>query len=356
MIKTSKLSFTLLCAMFLVSATFAQSEQQRVNDYIDKYKELAINEMLRTGVPASITLAQGLLETGGGQSDLASVANNHFGIKCKAGWTGETMYHDDDAKGECFRKYPTAEDSYKDHSEFLKNRPPYAFLFKLDPTDYEGWAMGLKKAGYATSSVYAKSLIRTIVENNLQQYSLLALQRMGKDESMLSTAVLTEKKEVEEIQDEVAENKSTVPLVVDEAKPKSKIKYPNSIFIINESKVVYAEAGTSLLALANNHKVALKKLIEFNDLEESDILNAGQLVYLEKKSKKGTRDIHIVEEKETLLEISQKEGVQLLTLLDYNGLKRGMQPAAGERIYLKFPAPSSPKLASASGPKNTTSM
>ena len=159
---TNRIAATLLSVIIFFSAASAQTDQ-RANAYIELYKELAISEMIRTGVPAAITLAQGILETAGGQSDLASMANNHFGIKCKAGWTGESMLHNDDAKNECFRKYPSAEDSYKDHSDFLKTRPPYAFLFKLDPTDYEGWAKGLKKAGYATSNTYATALIKMII-------------------------------------------------------------------------------------------------------------------------------------------------------------------------------------------------
>src|SRR4051794_20661431 len=171
MIKFPKLTTTLLSAISLLSTVFGQTDKLRIDAYVNSYKELAISEMLRTGVPASITLAQGILETAGGQSDLAAVANNHFGIKCKPEWTGETMTHDDDLKNECFRKYQSVEDSYRDHSDFLKSRPFYAFLFKLDPTDYEGWAKGLKKAGYATNPTYAQQLIRLIVENNLQSYS-----------------------------------------------------------------------------------------------------------------------------------------------------------------------------------------
>ena len=169
----SRLVTSLLVALSLFSAAFAQSDKQRIDAYVNLYKDLAIAEMMRTGVPASITLAQGIIETAGGQSDLASTANNHFGIKCKSGWTGESMQHNDETKNECFRKYSTVEDSYKDHSDFLKSRPNYAFLFKLDPTDYEGWAKGLRKAGYATNPAYAQSIIKMIVENNLQQYSLL---------------------------------------------------------------------------------------------------------------------------------------------------------------------------------------
>lgn len=368
--KYTKLLTTIILFISFLSGALAQSDKQRIDAYINQYKDIAISEMLRTGVPASIKLAQGLLETAGGQSDLASEANNHFGIKCKGDWTGDYMIHDDDSKGECFRKYPTVEESYKDHSNFLKSRPNYAFLFKLDPTDYEGWAKGLKKAGYATNPNYAQSIIKTIVENNLQEYSLLALQKMNNVEkpedtlfetnstSIALPAVLKEENNQQETV--VTNDVEFAPILIPKAemkkKPKSEIYPVNSIFTINEAKVIFAEAGTSLLALANNYNITLKKLIEFNDLEETDILSKSQLVFIEKKARKGAKDIHIVEEDETLRDIAQKEGIQLSVILDYNGLKKGMRPAAGERIYLKSSSPTSPKLASASELKIASNM
>ncbi|HEX8460695.1 MAG TPA: glucosaminidase domain-containing protein [Segetibacter sp.] len=358
MIKFPKLLSTLLSTILLVSATFAQSERQRVETYINQYKELAINEMLRTGVPASITLAQGIIETAGGQSDLAAIANNHFGIKCKAEWTGETMLHNDDAKNECFRKYSTPEDSYKDHSDFLKTRPMYAFLFKLDPTDYEGWAKGLKKAGYATSSTYAQGLIRVIVENNLQQYSLLAMHRQTFGNDLFATGALAQNDNVAN-DDDLVDTRLTSPVLLPHtAKELAKTtSYPfNSVFDINEAKVVYAEAGTSLLALANNYNVSLSKLIEFNDLDKTDILNSNQLIFLQKKSKKSNKEIHIVEANETLHDIAQKEGIQLSTIIELNNLQKGMQPATGEKIYLRSPSPSTPKLAVSASYKAEASM
>jgi len=340
----------LLSSILLLSASYGQTEKQRIDAYVITYKELAIEEMLRTGVPAAVTLAQGILETGGGQSDLAALGYNHFGIKCKPEWTGETMSHDDDAKNECFRKYSCVAESYKDHSDFLKTRPCYAFLFKLDPTDYEGWAKGLKKAGYATNPAYAQKLIKLIVENNLQDYTLLALNGENKNEEMLANV------KTEIILDEAIGAKPAAMNISDEKTKKS--LYPvNSVFSINDLKVIYADAGTSLFALANNYNVSLKKLIEYNDLtDETDILNTAQLIYLEKKSKRGTKDIHIVEADETLRDISQKEGIQLTTILQYNGLQKGMEPARGEKIYLKYNAPSSPKLAAAHNYNTASNM
>lgn len=354
MIKLSKFITTLI----LLSATLtavAQNEKGRASEYIKQYSQIAIDEMIRTGVPASITLAQGVLETGGGQSDLASIANNHFGIKCKAEWTGETYLHDDDAKNECFRKYPSVEASFQDHSDFLKARPNYAFLFKLDPTDYEGWAKGLKKAGYATNPLYSQKLLKIIVENNLQEYTLLALQ--GK--SAVDTQIFTVKNEtvspletkVDEIKEPATliETVLTAPSQLDKT---PKIENGNAqfqagkIFMINEARVLYANAGTSLFAMANQHNIAYKKLLDFNDLPEVDIINEGQLIFLQKKPKRGKTDIHVVQANENLHKISQTEGIQLASVLEFNRLTKGMEPAKGERLYLKYPAPTTPKLAS----------
>jgi len=161
--------------VFLIISSSLHAQRERAEAYINKYKDLAISEMQRTGIPASITLAQGILESQFGESDLAVNANNHFGIKCKTEWTGQKTYHDDDLKKECFRVYPSAADSYKDHSNFLMTREWYAFLFKLEPTDDSGWAYGLKKAGYATEKDYPQRLLKLINDYQLQQYSLAAL-------------------------------------------------------------------------------------------------------------------------------------------------------------------------------------
>jgi LysM repeat protein len=354
MTKLFSLSATLLSSILLFSSSYGQSEKQRIDAYVNQYKDIAIGEMQRTGIPAAVTLAQGILETGGGQSDLAALANNHFGIKCKSEWTGETMLHNDDAKDECFRKYASAEDSYKDHSDFLRLRPCYAFLFKLDPTDYEGWAKGLKRAGYATNPAYAQKLIKLIIENNLQDYTLLALNGENIHEEIFAN----EKNRPENAEASISSSdvttlvKSVPAMSISEQKIKN-TSYPvNAVFNINNLKVIYAEAGTSLLAVANNYNISLQKLLGFNELDQTDILDSPQLIYLEKKSKKGRKEIHIVEKNESLHDISQEEGIQLATIMEYNGLQKGMEPAPGEKIYLTYPAPSSPRLASAGRYKN----
>ena len=339
---TPRIIFTLLVSFCCVAKTFAQKEKERIARYIEQYKDLAIAEMVRTGIPASITLAQGVLETGFGQSDLALNANNHFGIKCKAEWTGETVLHDDDSKGECFRKYPSVEASYKDHSDFLRTRPNYASLFLLDPSDYSGWAKGLKKAGYATNPTYADRLTRIIEENNLQQFTLLALNQKQQGENgnlaQLTTITLSA----------VQQDKTSAITPDLDALQAASIKkpvYPSGVFIINDTKVLFAQAGTSLFAIANNHRITYSKLIEFNELGNDDILSQDQLIYLEKKPKRGVNEFHTVAANETLHDICQKECVQMASVMEFNHLQKGMSPAVGEKLYLKMKAGTSPKLA-----------
>jgi LysM repeat protein len=333
-----KLSFALVSLLLLSANSFAQSDA--VKKYIDSYKEIAINEEIRTGVPAAITLAQGIYESGAGLSDLAISSNNHFGIKCKETWTGDKVYHDDDAKGECFRSYSTVADSYRDHSDFLKTRPNYAFLFNLDPTDYKAWAFGLKKAGYATSSVYAYAIIKQIEDNDLEQYTLVALQHIANG-TMADVAVNNTSSTNKAINVSIKsvpgnnETEQSPEAVLEEYSGSD--NYPKGTFTINKAKVVFVEAGASLFALASNNNISLEKLQDYNDLNNNvDILSKSQLIYLEKKPKKSNnKDFHIVGNSETIEVIAQKEGVQLESLFEYNKMQKGLQPAPGEKVYLK---------------------
>ena len=317
-----------------------------VKQYIDTYKELAINEEIRSGVPAAITLAQGILESEAGQSKLSLASNNHFGIKCKNEWTGATVYHDDDERNECFRSYPTVEDSYHDHSDFLKSRPNYAFLFNLDPADYTSWARGLKRAGYATNPDYASLLIKVIDDNNLQDYTLIALDRIkhGIQADFAANGQKTATGKHAGASAETVNDQAEQPAVDIEVIDGS---YPQGEFTINQTKVIYAGTGTSLFALANNYDIAYKKLLEYNNIyDKMDILQKDQLIYLEKKPKKSiTKDYHIVAASETIEEIAQKEGVQLESLYEYNKMQKDLQPAQGEKVYLRPGTPSYyPKL------------
>lgn len=359
-----KQCLTIFLAMLMLASN---AQKEKAYNYIAQYKDIAIAEMQRSGVPASITLAQGILESSYGESDLCKNSNNHFGIKCKTEWTGEKVYHDDDTKQECFRSYPTAAESYKDHSNFLRTRTWYDFLFKLDPTDYVSWAKGLKKAGYATEKDYPQKLIKVINDYNLNQYTLIALNKLpNSNQTIASTrkeeiyedtttapelVIKISSKQLKENQQKRAEGlpEDSVIIINPNAtatKPvieKKKANYPEGIFTINHSKVIYAKEGTSLLSLAKQYDISLAKLIEFNDMEEEEILETDKLIFIEKKLTKGATDFHVVKPNETLYDICQTEGVRLDKLAEYNGIKKNMQPAAGEKIYLRGNAPIAPK-------------
>ncbi len=344
-----------LFLFFGLHAAIAQSDKTLA--YINQYKDIAMQEMIRTGVPASITLAQGILESSNGESDLCKKSNNHFGIKCKNDWTGDRVFHDDDARHECFRSYPNAAASFQDHSNFLKSRSNYQNLFALNPTDYTNWAYGLKKAGYATEKDYAQRLIELINRYNLNEYSVMALTK-GKEQqanfAQQSTATFNNDKEVKATMPTTPEPAASpakavmqTNTAVASANTKSVAEpetvYPKGIFTINHLKVVYAKKGTALLSIANQYQINLSRLLEYNDLEDENILQAGQLIFLEKKMKKGDKDFHIVKNTETLYNICQQEGIRMEYLLQFNKLQKNMQPLPGEKIYLRFLAPASPK-------------
>lgn len=324
-----KLKFALLIISALgVQQGFAQSKPI-ILAYIEKYKDIAIEEMQRTGVPASITLAQGIHETGAGTSNLVTRSNNHFGIKCKTEWQGEKVYHDDDARGECFRKYEDPIASYKDHSDFLRNRSHYSSLFNLDPTDYEGWAHGLKKAGYATNPKYPQILIKLIRDYNLQKYTLIALGKQ-KDPNEPAWVMNNETVEAGNSQQAVAAIRPV---------------YPEGVFKINETKVIFIKQGTSYLKIAEEHDIPLARLLDFNDMKDGDVAPKDGLLFLQRKRKSGANETHTVVTGETLYDIAQAEGIRLESLLQYNFLTHGVQVEAGEKLYLTTSAPNLPKLA-----------
>lgn len=348
-----------------------EAMRESILEYIEAYAPLAIREMNRTGFPASVKIAQGIHESGAGKSMLVKKSNNHFGLKCKSSWTGGKVYHDDDARGECFRQYEQAEESYEDHSNYLKSQERYASLFELDPNDYEGWAWGLKKAGYATSPVYAQTLIKYI-----ETYQLNALNDYAtgddedEDEVDLSAyfAALNENKQVNTpykktsvsgpAPDETApETVSSVKSVSKSANsgknntargnaPVSSKNSYGSVFKINGLKVVEAEKGASLLGIAKKHKLQLASLITYNDLpSNTTALKKDQLIFLQAKKKKGKKEFHKVKKGESLYEISQLEGIRLSSLMQLNKLKKGMEPKAGQQLNLKSTSSKRPLLA-----------
>lgn len=303
-------------------------------DYVQEYKDLAIKEMKRMGVPAAITLAQGLLETENGNSDLVKASNNHFGIKCKSTWTAETVSHDDDAPGECFRKYKTPEDSYRDHSNFLRGNSRYDFLFQLDPSDYKAWAYGLRKAGYATNPRYPEILIKNIEDNNLQQYTLDAINEVPHFDAS-------------QYADDPAKQNDSVDETVSVA--------PISL-TINGSKALYVPKGTSLLAVATEHHINLEKLLTINDLTKDGLLDKGQYIFLEKKRKEGKNDFCIAEANETMYDIAQKYGVILQNLYAYNQLTPDDYIVAGTKVFLKPNPTASDNSQSAIGNQPSTTI
>lgn len=314
-----------------------RSPAQKVSDvlaYVAAYKDIAMSEMKRTGIPAAIKLAQGIHETEAGKSDLVQKSNNHFGIKCKSTWSGNKVFHDDDARGECFRSYQRPEESYIDHSDFLKSSPRYAFLFKLDPTDYQGWATGLKKAGYATNVRYPDILIRLIEKYNLEDFSLIALGRMNEaDHVMAANGTGTSQVFSGVVKNDLPHDTLPAP------------SYPAGQFTINDIKVVYAPANTAWLAIAEQYHIPLSRLWDFNDLEkDDDILGLGQLVYLQRKRKSGAAAFHVVARGEDLYTICQVEGICFEDLLTLNQLTEDMQPAPGEKLALQQPASARPML------------
>lgn len=325
----------LIIMLFMASSIYGFAQKATPEEYISKYAATAQREMQRSGVPASITLAQGILESESGNSVLANKSNNHFGIKCRSDWQGAKVYHDDDYRQECFRKYETVEQSYIDHSDFLKNNQRYASLFLLAPTDYKGWAKGLKKAGYATNPVYAQKLIDLIEKYALQNYDVSTNE---------SAAVVNSNQR--------AKPPVMAPSVDEEGKepttpPRAQIEKPyNSIVYINQTKAVYIQAGTSLLATAEKYDVAFNRLLEFNDLTKSneDILLNDAIIFLQRKRKQGAVNTHIVQPNETLHSIAQAEGIRLEQLLAYNNLKKNEQPMVGEVLALNGKVTAKPKI------------
>jgi LysM repeat protein len=329
-----------------------QAQTISIEEYIFMYKEIAMKEMIRSGVPAAITIAQGIVETENGNSKLVKKSNNHFGIKCKETWTGPSVSHDDDAPGECFRKYSTAEESYIDHSNFLVTRKHYSFLFSLDPADYKAWAYGLKRAGYATNPKYPEMLIKYIETYNLNEYSLIALGRKKADESTVVNTDLPQSpvKQQSIVTVPVKMNPEAgqvvvvqKPIVQPEVK-KPAVNYPTGEFKINETRVTFVTKGTSFLSIAQQYNLPLKWLYDFNDVKETEAVENDQLVYLQRKRKVGANATHVVSDGETLYTIAQEQGIRLDALMQLNFLTVNQQPAAGEQLYLQSPAPGAPKL------------
>lgn len=305
--------------------------KSRAQAYITQYAEMAVAEQQRSGIPAAITLAQGIYETNAGLSELATEANNHFGIKCKKEWRGETFAHTDDAPNECFRKYSCAAESYKDHSDYLKQSPRYAGLFTLEQTDYASWAHGLKKCGYATNPKYAHKLIRVIEDFNLQQYTFRALGQ----ETRISDATLAAANPSASLE-MAPEPAAAIP-----EPPRQEVRDDGKVRKVNGLKAVYCHKGDVLLEVAVKHNIRYAKLLEFNELPDAP-LTRDMYIYLEKKNVRGNQATHLVAGGETIEQIAQDEGMQLRLIRLYNMLQPGEQPAPGTTLYLQKVAPAKP--------------
>ena len=290
-----------------VSAFSQVRWNQRYQDYIDKYNGIAIREMCTYGIPASITLAQGLLESGAGQSELARKGNNHFGIKCH-GWQGAKTYHDDDETQECFRAYNSVLESYEDHSRFLAESSRYRRLFSLSRTDYKGWANGLKQCGYATSPTYAAKLIQIIEAYNLHRY---------------------DKMEYVDVPVEPVPQVSTVI-------PQSPSDGLHAIHIYNRNYYLYARRGDTFRSIANEVGISYRKLAKYNERNKNDELHEGDIIYLKKKrtraEKRFRKQRHVVQPGESMYTISQLYGIRLKSLYKKNNLLPDYQIRVGHKL------------------------
>lgn len=329
--------------LFLLVVTdffaFSQNTQKKKEtlDYIERYKDIAMEEMQKDKIPASITLAQGILESGNGQSKLAKQGNNHFGIKCHSDWKGKRMHQDDDAPNECFRVYDNAEDSYRDHSKFLKNGTRYKSLFDLSITDYKGWAKGLKKAGYATLPTYATVLINLIETYDLQQYDQMVVS--GKFKKKSPKAVEKPAKPVKPAKNKKIKGNAKSYAVPDLENRKA-IEVTASHHYIKENfgvEFIVTKENDNLSSLAKELKMYEYQLIKYNNLGSKRTFSEGEILYIQPKRRRAPSgyNVHVVKYGETLDDISNLYAVRLDRLYKMNGFDKTYLISVGEEIKLR---------------------
>ena len=304
-LKANILGLALLCCLPMGAQ---MRWNQTYQTYINQYKDLAIEQMLRYRIPASITLAQGLFESAAGRSDLVRQGNNHFGIKCH-NWTGPTQYHDDDARGECFRVYQDARDSYEDHSKFLACQPRYARLFQLSQRDYKGWARGLKACGYATNPQYANKLIQIIELYKLNEYDKakrydrFMAAHSGTDQPVNAEGLL------------------------------------HPIHIFNKNYYLYAREGDTFKSIGKEVGISWRKLARYNERDKHTVLRKGDIIYLKKKRSKAPKQYkgrpHVIKPGESMYVISQKYGIRLEKLYKMNHLDPNIPVSIGTRLRVR---------------------
>ncbi len=311
------LKYTLfIFVLFILSSGYAQQKQITREEYIQKYYKLAISEMERSGIPASITLAQGCWESQNGNSRLATEGNNHFGIKCKTEWKGRKIYHDDDAKHECFRKYDHAEASYIDHTNFLLGGSRYSFLFQLNPKDYVAWANGLKKAGYATDPTYAGRLIKII-----EEFKLHLFDEYGDNHQI---AAIEQKAE--------APKRSTAVL---------KKSTSHQVELRNGLRTIVVVQGDTYESISKDLKLNDWELYTYNDFAKGRQPRTNEILYVEAKHRKADRKHlqHVTDNGDTMHYIAQRYALRLKPLLRRNRMKDGDEPTEGQIVYLRNKRP-----------------
>ena len=337
----------------LIVSKFQAQTWKNDEQYIQRFAAYAVEEMEKYKIPASITLAQGLLETGGGQSRLAQLGNNHFGIKCKEDWTGKTMKHTDDAPNECFRVYDDPRQSYEDHSKFLAYRSYYTKLFSLDMMDYKAWAHGLKKAGYATNPRYAHILIDKIEKNRLYEfdktnskevlYAVLKMYPALKNDGVFM-AKLDQKNEVSKPvtvnvpyeQTSYAKQQQKVEKIVTKAESLNSIlikSHPNE-----GKKFVIIPNDIDLAAISKKFQITESALMKWNEIDGNQ-LKKNDILFLESKSSSGNVATYKAQVGESMHDISQKFGIKLKKLYSKNRMDYGQQPKSGQLIYLQSKKP-----------------
>jgi len=316
----------LVLCLFMASMQLSAVDNER-QEYIDQWKGVAMKQMKLHGIPASITLAQGILESRSGQSQLTLKSNNHFGIKCHD-WKGKKVYADDDKKNECFRKYKNADQSFEDHSQFLL-RKRYAGLFDLKKSDYKGWARGLRKAGYATDPAYAKLLIKLIEDHELHQYDKMVLKGKYVEVEEEEIVQLEEKKNTRKkpkTKQPTGEESSTV---IDLSNA-YKVKVHK-----NRIKYVVAKEGDRVEDIADAMELAYWQLTRYNDLGQRKTLTEGEVLFIQPKRNSASKASHTVRDGETLISISQTYGVKLKKIAKYNNLELDAVVKSGMKLKLK---------------------
>lgn len=339
---------TILTTLFILLCVTTVSAQQKLDilNYVERYKQVAIDEMVRSKVPASITLAQGILESSAGTSVLSKNSNNHFGIKCKEEWTGEKYYHDDDRPQECFRVYKHAEASYADHSDFLLTRPRYAPLFQLPLTSYKYWAYGLKEAGYATNPKYAPMLITYIEDYKLYEFDKVGVAMIEEKEKLLKQPEVTEplqaKAESKIIVTDV-KNKEHHHQIITEAKNSEEGRQE---FVVNGVRAIKAIGNEDPFKVAYEYNIDYSYIMTFNDLNTGDRFKDGEFVFLQPKKSRGADATYTVIAGESMRDISQKTGVKLRELYAKNLMKMNEQVYAGEPVSLQEKKTAPPRVMS----------